>query len=508
MADNVKNWTPWDLDKLYWPAEVPRRQLAIVQGNKWVLAITDWVVGVVADVIDWDLSVTAVVEEDPDTIAVEILKNLNTDLAAAIEEFKKITWTEYPVIKEWIMAIESCWLDIAFPHATLDNIDIFALFLMVHEYDMKWQIDLFKWLFEKIKTLSPLAQAYILWFNELTKTKCSRVFPDSFEEQQKRYEKALEDVINLNFNEKYLKLIVEKILASDSLWQQLVTNIGIIQTKLNNTKNWRLRPWFDVKNPATEKHFTHLSVKWVEIWRIAIWDRWYPQFWDKIIKEIDWVEIKSCNYIHSNPITWEISWEITSIDDKKYLFVWDRLIRTIWWKEVTRFINIHTQPNWTLAWGIVAKEGLIKNYLSDGIKKTYLFVWDTLIDTIWEPIIEHIIEDCYCIHTQPNWTLAWRVTIWGKKVPFIWNKIIHSIWWEEVEFCESIHTLIDWRLAWTIKLQNIMYPFVWDEIMKEIWWIKIEKECYLTNTPDYFNIAWTFMNWGKEYRFYWKEIIK
>jgi len=43
MADNVKNWTPWDLDKLYWGPEVPNPQLAIKQGNEWVLAVTDWV---------------------------------------------------------------------------------------------------------------------------------------------------------------------------------------------------------------------------------------------------------------------------------------------------------------------------------------------------------------------------------------------------------------------------------------------------------------------------------
>lgn len=218
--------------------------------------------------------------------------------------------------------------------------------------------------------------------------------------------------------------------------------------------------------PIEDAHYVHTNSKWILSWRVTIWWIWYPFVWKEAITEIWWVKIKSCYYIHSNPITWEISWQITSIDDKKYLFVWDRLIRTIWWKEVTRFINIHTQPNWTLAWGMVAKEGLIKNYLSDGIKKTYLFVWDTLIDTIWEPIIEHIIEDCYCIHTQPNWALAWRVTIWGKKVPFIWNKIIHSIWWEEVEFCEELSTLPDWTLTWMIKVKWVMLRFVWDIILR------------------------------------------
>lgn len=204
----------------------------------------------------------------------------------------------------------------------------------------------------------------------------------------------------------------------------------------------------------------------ITIERVTIWGVWYPKFWDQVITEIEWVKIKSSYYIHSNPITWEISWEITGMDNKKYLFVGDKLIRTIWWKEIIKCINVHTQPNWTLAWGVVLKEWLVSHYLSDGVKKTYLFIWDTLIDTIWENIVEHIIEDCYCIHTQPNWTLAWRITIWNKKVPFIWNRIIYSIWWEEIEFCEELSTLPDWILTWMIKIKWAMYRFIWDTILR------------------------------------------
>jgi len=196
------------------------------QGTIWVLNDTKALelVAWVADAANTALSsswiVPEEVEKDPDTIAVETLKTLGKDLATAIAEFEIITWTEYPIIEEWIMSVESWWLDIAFPSATPSDIGIFVLFPMVHEYDKDWQITFFKWLLERIKTLSPQVQAYILWLNKLATIKYPKDFSEGAdikvaEDNQKQYEQTLERIVNLfegedlEWNLKALKYLFE-----------------------------------------------------------------------------------------------------------------------------------------------------------------------------------------------------------------------------------------------------------------------------------------------------------
>lgn len=195
------------------------------QGLKWVLdgtkasELATWVAAAANGALSssW---VADVVEKDPNVLAVETLENLKKDLAVAIAEFEIITWTEYLVIEEWMMAVDIWWLDMTFPSATPEDIDIFVLFPMVHEYDKEWQIAFFKWLLERIKTLSPQVKAYILWLNELAKIKYPKDFSKGAdikvaEDNQKQYEKILGDIVNLfngdglEWNIKALKYLFE-----------------------------------------------------------------------------------------------------------------------------------------------------------------------------------------------------------------------------------------------------------------------------------------------------------
>lgn len=160
-------------DVLGWVAKVPEvadPQLEIEQGNKWVLAVTGWVAGSVAGVIENEWKSATESAEDLDGLLIEKLEALDWELTEAMPTYKELLWEDYWNIEAAIMGIEywpNPFLDTGV--ATVDNIQALALFSIIHKYDIDGQLAFFNWLVDKIKASSPEVQWYMLWLIEVVR---------------------------------------------------------------------------------------------------------------------------------------------------------------------------------------------------------------------------------------------------------------------------------------------------------------------------------------------------
>lgn len=238
MADNSKKGASWDLDKLYWPAEVLTPQLAIGQGNKWVLAVTDWVADIVAGVIDNDWDSVIELVEDFDWARIKKLESFEFELSAAFESYKKYMWEEYWNIEAMIMNIEYQPNPFIDDKIGVDDIEALTVFSMIYEYDREKQLILLNWLLAKLKlcnykpkviapnkeaqviALKTEAQAILLCMIEITRMDTiakSKFFPRDTpadlvlkENLQKQYENTLEKIFFV-FNWSDLELVMEEL---------------------------------------------------------------------------------------------------------------------------------------------------------------------------------------------------------------------------------------------------------------------------------------------------------
>lgn len=173
MADNVKNWTPWDLDKLYWAPEAADPQLAIVQGNEWILAVTDWVSKVSREILnnDWIVNKVEITDEDKEELRGLLIKKLETlewKLSEAIGKLEPMfsTWfweIEWAIVNLEYMDMDLCYSDGKRVTLTdIDNIEISTVF--ASHADIANNIALYEKLLEKLTTKDPNSQAHLLWF--------------------------------------------------------------------------------------------------------------------------------------------------------------------------------------------------------------------------------------------------------------------------------------------------------------------------------------------------------
>ena len=137
-------------------------------------------------------------------------------------------------------------------------------------------------------------------------------------------------------------------------------------------------------------------------------------------------------------------------------------------KNITDVNNIHTQPNGTLA-------GRVK------VNGKYLpFTGDALIETI----AGKAIQDTINIHTQPNGTLAGTVKVDGIYLPFTGDTLIETIAGKAIEEAEYIHTQPDGTLAGRVQVNGKFLLFTGNTLIETIADKTIEGADHIHTQPN------------------------
>lgn len=278
MADDVKNWVPWDLDKLYWQPEVPNPQLAIKQGNEWVLAVTDWVVKNVVDIIHGDWDIVTELDEFSDNKAIEILDKTEEEFSKAISFYRNATWSDFWYFQGATMNIDMMWLEDSFPFAKADTIEAEALFSIAERR------------YNSIQGKKSADTVYLVTLNRLLKklkeTKDKRFWA------QRLYFIVLMSEYIVNYVSNIPK---DQIMEADNKYRAL--------DRKRTERYWAGKPWLNTNFVDSYPPTYFDSIKIYDLYDEVLLNmfKFEPKKLDKIfqeIKNLSWIDIYNCLVKH------------------------------------------------------------------------------------------------------------------------------------------------------------------------------------------------------------------
>jgi hypothetical protein len=232
-------------------------------------------------------------------------------------------------------------------------------------------------------------------------------------------------------------------------------------------------------------HYNHLDLLSITIWK----NYGYAYCsWNKSSEciehgDIDWFELET-----KEGVKVIIDWET------RLFYQFDRRRMCTRWYTFWDLYNTPNQTKSGILYGLRIKDWKLK-----------IFVWDEIIETIWNYDYNIKVPSFNSLKVTDDGIPYWNLPFDGKNKIFYWNKFVETIWWYQYEaLAEPI--VSDWKLVIISTINWECRLSIWDEIINTIWWYQYDSIDALT-LINWDLLAWDMVvNWEKML-FIWDEVI-